>query len=235
MGLWCPAFPERGPPAAPVAWELAASEAAEAEAEGDGCGPSQVTCYLTQEGLQVIPVQNWLMNSRIVPRLEPRTGRRSSHLLHPCRAHPHSSRTPYRGSSSVRARAVGCCALLQAGPQELNSNTRLWRQSGRGRARGCLARSLPPLWGKDQLEGTLSPMGNVRPRQERAWSHSHPSATQQACGANRAPEGRGPELGTWHTPPGSQARRSEAMLSGTTCNRPVCSSDQPNLGTFSSP
>lgn len=35
-------------------------------------GGSRVTRYLTQEGLQVIPVQNRLMTSRIVPRLDPR-------------------------------------------------------------------------------------------------------------------------------------------------------------------
>lgn len=35
-------------------------------------GGSRVTRYLTQEGLQVIPVQNWLMTCRIVTCLDPR-------------------------------------------------------------------------------------------------------------------------------------------------------------------
>lgn len=39
-------------------------------------------CYLAQKGLQVIPVQNGLVTSRIIPCLEPRKGR-SPQLPHP--------------------------------------------------------------------------------------------------------------------------------------------------------
>lgn len=51
---------------------LTASEAVEEGEEGRSGGGSRVTRYLTEEGLQVIPVQNRLMTSRIVPRLDPR-------------------------------------------------------------------------------------------------------------------------------------------------------------------
>lgn len=76
--------------------------------------------YLAQEGLQIIPVQNWLVTSRIIPYLEPRKGRRSSQLLYLCWAHAQEAGLPVeaQGLGQVaRPKAVGLWVLLQVGSQ----------------------------------------------------------------------------------------------------------------------
>lgn len=84
--------------------------------------------YLVQEGLQVIPVQNGLVTSRIVPHLESGKGKRSTQLPQPRWGHPHGSRTPCRGNRALGPGGLcqgsgGAGVLLWAGPWELNSHT----------------------------------------------------------------------------------------------------------------
>lgn len=95
-----------------------------------------MTHYLTQEGLQVIPVQNRLMTSRIVPRLDPRKigGQPSFHTSAGVITAEAGLPTEGQGWGQWPCQGSGCYVLLQVGPWELNSNIQLLgagqRQSG---------------------------------------------------------------------------------------------------------